>query len=68
MHGTGRVNGPSTYPTIMKLGTVMSHLKKTQKMYNSRNTSLKSAYFHLKFEIFATSGKRDKNCILIHFL
>ena len=46
----------------MKLGTVMSHLKKIQKMYNSRNTSLsiKSEYFHLKFEIFAISGNREK--------
>ena len=29
-----------TYPTIMKLGTVVPYLKKTQKIYKSRDTSL----------------------------
>ena len=28
-----------TYPTMMKLGTVTPYVKKTQKMYESRNTS-----------------------------
>ena len=47
----------------------MSHLKKIQKMYNSRNTSLsiKSEYFHLKFEIFAISGNREKIAFDIFF-
>ena len=29
-----------TYPTIRKFGTVISYLKKTQKIYESRDTSL----------------------------
>ena len=29
-----------TYPTIMKLGTVIPYLRKIQKMYKSRDTSL----------------------------
>ena len=29
-----------TYPTAMKLGTVISYLRKIQKMYKSRDTSL----------------------------
>ena len=29
-----------TYPTMMKLGTVIPYLRKTQKMYKSRDTSL----------------------------
>ena len=29
-----------TYPTIMKLGTVIPYLRKTQKIYKSRDTSL----------------------------
>ena len=30
-----------TYPTIMKLGTVIPYLKKIQKLYESRDTLLK---------------------------
>ena len=30
-----------TYPTKMKLGTIISDLKKTQKLYESRGTPLK---------------------------
>ena len=29
-----------TYPTIMKFGTVIPYLKKTEKMYQSRDTPL----------------------------
>ena len=29
-----------TYPTMMKLGTVVPYLKKIQKIYESRNTLL----------------------------
>ena len=29
-----------TYPTMIKLGTVIPHLKKTQKLYEPRDTSL----------------------------
>ena len=31
-----------TFPTKMKLGTVISYLKKTQKIYESRETPLES--------------------------
>ena len=31
-----------TYPTIMKLGTVIPYLRKIQKMYKSRDTFLDS--------------------------
>ena len=30
-----------TYPAIMKLGTVIPYVKKTQKIYESRDTPLK---------------------------
>ena len=29
-----------TYPTMIKLGTVIPYLKRTQKLYESRDTSL----------------------------
>ena len=32
-----------TYPAMMKLGTVIPYLRKTQKMYKSRETTLSSA-------------------------
>ena len=31
-----------TYPTMMKLGTVIPYLKKIQKIYESRDTPLES--------------------------
>ena len=40
-----------TYPTMMKLGTVIPYLKKIQKIYESRDTPLSSAdisIFHRK--------------------
>ena len=42
-HGCGGQKDPPslesiTYPTTMKLGTVMPYLKKTQKIYESRDT------------------------------
>ena len=44
-HGWGSQKGPlpkfcHTYPTMMKLGTVIPYLKKMQKIYKSRDTSL----------------------------
>ena len=45
-HGWGGPKKPSllkichTYPTMMKLGTVIPYLKKIQKKYESRDTSL----------------------------
>ena len=32
-----------TYPTMMKLGTVIPYLQKIQRIYESRDTSLESA-------------------------
>ena len=37
-----------TYPTIMKLGTVMPYLRKIQRMYKSHDTFLDS-YRHQHF-------------------
>ena len=41
-HGWGGQTPPSkichTYPTMMKLGTVIPYLKKIQKIYESRDT------------------------------
>ena len=45
-HGSGGVKSPPpseichAYPTIMKLGTLISYLKKIQKIYKLRDTSL----------------------------
>ena len=44
-HGWGGLFGPlpkicHTYPTIMKLGTVIPYLRKIQKMYKSGDTPL----------------------------
>ena len=40
--GGGLVGGQKghTYPTMIKLGTVIPHLRKIQKMHESRDTSL----------------------------
>ena len=46
-HGWGGQKGPpllkicQTYPTMINLGTVIPYPKKIQKMYESRDTSLK---------------------------
>ena len=34
-----------TYPTMMRLGTAIPYLKKTQKIYKSRDTSLGISIF-----------------------
>ena len=34
-----------TYPTMMKLGTVIGYLRKTQKIYKSRDSSLQHQQF-----------------------
>ena len=39
-----------TYPTMMKLGTVISYIKKIQKIYKSHNTT-KNQQLLLKQEI-----------------
>ena len=38
-----------TYPTVMKLGTVIPYLKKIQKMYESRDTPLELCWHQLFF-------------------
>ena len=54
----------------MKLGTVISHLKKIQKTYKTRDTPLwvilKSAFFYRKSAIFVVLQNTDKSSILIH--
>ena len=57
---------------IMKLDTVILHLKLAQKVYKSRNTFSSSANISIyspetpEINIFAISGNADKVCILIH--
>ena len=54
-----------TYPAIMKLGTVITYLKRIQKIYKSR--LLNSAdIFYWKSPYFAISRNTDKDCVLIH--
>ena len=71
----GNEKGPSlpkicrTYPTMMKLGTVMPDPKKIQKIYESRDTPLELCwyqhFFHWKSANFAISRNADVDCILI---
>ena len=58
-----------TYPTMMKLGTVILYLKVIQKLYQSRDTALSSAdtsIFSLEINNFAISRNTDKDCIVIY--
>ena len=58
-----------TYPTMMKLGTVIPYLKKIQKIYESRDTPVTSAdisIFHWKSANFVISRNTDIDCILVH--
>ena len=60
-----------TYPTIMKLGTVMRYLKKIQKHINHATHPLSSADIsisHRKSAIFIISRNTDIDCILVHNL
>ena len=57
-HGWGEQKGPPipnichTYPTKMKLGTVIPYLKKIQKIYESRDTLLEFCWHqHFSLEI-----------------
>ena len=57
-----------TYPTMMKLGTVIPYLKKIQKIYESRDTPLTStdiSFFHQKPANFNISRNTDTDCILV---
>ena len=59
-----------TYPTMMKLGTVIVYLKKIQKYMNHVSHPLSSAdvsfFCHQKSANFAMSRNINKDCILIH--
>ena len=59
-----------TYPTMMKLGTVKSYLKKIQKIYQSRDTSYEfcwhQPFFYWKLANFAISRNTDIDWIFIH--
>ena len=74
LHGRGEGEIPlpkicHTFPAMIKPGTVISYLKKIQKIYESRGTPLSSAdinIFHWKSANFAVSKNADIDCILIH--
>ena len=57
-----------TYPTMIKIGTVMTYPKKIQKIYELRDTPLllTSAFFHRISANFAISKNTDIDCILIN--
>ena len=50
-----------TYPTMMKLGTVIPYPKKIQKMYESRDILLD--IFHRKSANFDISRNADIDCV-----
>ena len=78
--GGGGQKGPLpktyyTYPTIMKLGTVIPYLKKIQKIYESRVTHFEFCWYHNFFtrnqlfsikSNFAISRNAEIDCILVH--
>ena len=59
-----------TYPTMIKLGTVIPYLKEIQKLYESRDTTpdfcWHQHFFHWKSANFVISRKTDIDCILVH--
>ena len=56
-----------TYPTMMKLGTVISYVKKIQKIYESRDTPLDINIFLPEISAsFAISINTDIGSISIH--
>ena len=58
-----------TYPTMMKLGTIMPYLREIQKCINHVTHQLSSAdisIFSRKSANFATSRNTDIDWILIH--
>ena len=74
-HGWGAKKAPlpkicHTYPAIMKLGTVIPYLKKTQKniwiMWHTLWVLLTSAFFHRKSANFAILENTAIDCILVH--
>ena len=56
-----------TYPTMIKLDTVIPYLKKIQKIYGSRDTRLDFCWQHHFFtENWQISRNTDIDCILVH--
>ena len=52
-----------TYPTMMKLGTVIPCIKKTQKTYKSRDINLEFYWHqHQKSAIYVISKNTDIDC------
>ena len=51
-----------TFPTMMKLGTLIPYLEKIENIYKSRDTP-----FYWKSANFAMSRNTDIDCILIHY-
>ena len=71
-HGWGQKTAPPalhrichTYPAMMKLGTAITYVKKTQKIYKSRDNTrlilLTSSFFHRKSANLAISENTDIN-------
>ena len=60
-----------TYPTKMKLGTVIPYLKKTEKKFwitwHIPWVQLTSVFFHWKSAKFAISENTNVDCILVIF-
>ena len=60
--------GPLPYPTIMKLGTLITYLKKIQKCINHMIHPLSSADINIFYQNSATFviiRNTDKDCILM---
>ena len=55
-----------TYPTTIKLGTVVPYPRKIKKIYESRDSPLDQHFFHRKSANFAISKNTDIDRILIH--
>ena len=58
-----------TFPTMMKLGTVIPYLKKIQKLYDSHDTPpdfcLHQYFVNRKSANFVISRNKDIDCILV---
>ena len=60
-----------TYPTKMKLGTIIPYLKKTQKIYESRNTPLEFCWyqhFYIKNQQILLYQKIKIQIALLHII
>ena len=54
-----------TYPTLMKLGTLIPYLKRIQKVHKSRGTPLEFCW-HQFFSQKIISANTGTDCILMH--